>query len=364
MPIDMLDKKSVAEEFRKNFKRTWHVPSVRLTNVDRALSDYLKSPSTGNLQLLINMVAAWKTDGKGKEYKNCNGSLLLDAIEMWAADADTTGVGRLQDGDILFRFLPHNIGQRQGKHWLISGLQGLTALTQGTGTGWNWDVIIHAAVYVENAVYTGVKEIDGTGLASYPVDHRDHAIDLVVRCDDKEDGHDIGRVAARAKALMTRHLGFIDLGKGVKTFPLGPGQDEKAIYPYPLTDFVNLALSRCKLSIFTDDTLDQLQKLNHKYIQNREDVDEMAQSVVCSHFVHAVLYTAARPDVVTLRAATSHELDKVFKIGPSQLWQNFHYHGGIFDILPAHFVGIEQDGILYPMEEKDLGSKTVGLAAA
>ena len=362
MPIDMFDKKSVAEEFRKNFKRTWHVPSVRLTNVDRALSDYLKSPSTGNLQLLINTVAAWrKTDGK--EYENCYGSLLWEAIEMWGADADTTRVERLKDGDILFRFLPHNIGQREAKHWLISGLQGLTALTQGTGTGWNWDMIVHAAVYVDNALYTGVKEIDGTGLASYQVDNRGHAIDLVVRCDDEEDSHAIGRVAARARALMTRGFGIIDLGKKQKTFPLTPGQDDKQIIPYPLTDFVNLAMSRCKPNIFTGDTLEQLQKLNRKYIQYREDVDEMAQSVVCSHFVHAVLYTAARPEVVTLRAATSHELDKVFKIGPSQLWQAFHYRGGIFDIQPAHFVGVEQDGFLYPMEEKDLGSKTVGLAA-
>ncbi len=359
MPVEM---KSVAGDFKKNRKRTWHVPSVRLKNVDRALDDYLKAPSPGNLKLLSVMVEAWlKTDPK--EYENCKGSVLHDAIYELAGEPDTKRPEQLKDGDILFRFVPHNIGQRGGVQWLITMGQGVAALTQGTGTGWNWDMIQHVGIYVENGLFTGVREIAGSGLAKYKVGARDHVIDLVVRCDDEIDGHDIGRVAACAKALKTRKWGTLNLGRKQKTIPLGPGQDAKALSAYPVQDLFWLTVRGRRPEIFNEKTLLELKELNDQYIGNHEDRNELSQSVVCSHFVHAVMYAAARPDVVTLRSATSHKLERVFKISPSHLWQAFHYRAGIFDILPAHFAGVEQDGFLYPMEEKDLGSQTIGLAA-
>jgi hypothetical protein len=73
------------------------------------------------------------------------------------------------------------------------------------------------------------------------------------------------------------------------------------------------------------------------------------QKVVCSHFVHAVLYAAAYPGG-TIAVATSHEYNDYFKICPEHLYRQYlkNEGGTVISKFRFIFVGMQHKGILIP----------------
>lgn len=377
MAMKMSDEmKSAARNFKQNWSRK-PFPSNRLKEVNWALDQFMKAPTKGTLDSLNARVVNWgKTNPK--EFKNNAGGELWMAVDGMRLDySDVKKEPEpLKDGDILFRYLPHQIGQRNTMHGLISVGQGVQPATQNLGQlfggvrevkphlssgpmqflddyiedqfgndpkgeatpssiGSSWDTIQHVGIYVKRNETDAVIEI-GWGLEKNQANKRAHEYDLVVRCDDPANAARVSKIALRARADW-----------------------KQTCLIYPFLDLLFLATSARTGGSFDGHTHTKMSKMRREYVGNGTS-DQLDQMVVCSHFVHAVLWAAADP-VVTLKAATTHRLENVFKISPSHLWAQFCTGQGVWAKLPASFKGIQQHGQLVQMARKDL--KGLALAA-
>jgi len=366
----------VAQKFKDQCKRLGHLQSIRLKNAMKALDDFLvwyakkdtsQAPDTkahNSLYYLRASVVDWKSKDP-KEFEHCGGPGLSAAIDALVRDAETAKSQAqeelLQDGDILFRYVPRGMNQRGPIQGLITAGQGLQQLTQalwrepGASVGTSWHLVQHVGIYLkgENA-FNGVIEIDGNGLSRNNVANRVHEYDLVVRCKDKGMAKKITQAAVKVKPMLSG-------GQNSKT---------KTIWRYPLIDLFNLAThphtgGALDGGQFDNRTYETLVKLSREYFVKNQDYDEMAQMVVCSHFVHAVLWNALWPYLVSIRAATDKRLDKVFKISPSHLWRQVRQDTkqGVWAKIDAEFVGLQQDGHLFCVPKAETKAYLESLAA-
>jgi hypothetical protein len=380
MPIGFTidDMNRVADQFIKSCDRYRKSPNASRTAVIDALNVFRERTTPGNLKLLIIRIDAWRKIAEGKDFSDCGGEALRKAIQEITkevmTDPDPKGKPEpLEDGDILFRYIPHGIGQRGPmQRWIASSqndqrvLQaqyrgsGIREVTQSpdhpdlleyifakrepgnvspSSIGQSWDLIQHVGIYTKAR---GVREIDIHGLSYNEVDKRkagedsSDEIDLVVRCDLAEKAT---KVSIITHSVNAKELGFGSFGQKF----------------YPVGDLIKLALFDATTGgVFSETTRQKLHDLFFVHLKNKT-MNQMAQAVVCSHFVHAVLWNAAEA-MVTVRAATMHEFDNVFKISPSHLWRQFRKKQGVFDepYLLASFKGIQTKGRLYKMEREDL----------
>jgi hypothetical protein len=112
-------------------------------------------------------------------------------------------------------------------------------------------------------------------------------------------------------------------------------------------DLARLALSPGRGYVTEPDDWKKLYKLN----KNKDNPYLMRHPVVCSHFVHAVMYAAIEHG--TLRTATDNTMDDIFKISPSHLWGQFRRGEGIWAKAGAKCAGLQQKGKLFPLSDPD-----------
>jgi len=372
MPVDI---KSVRDNFKKNLKQSWVLRTPALNNVTTALDNYVNLRTQEILEVLIDRVGVWENKNP-KEFKNNGGPALRDAIEDEDFETENAEHEPLKDGDILFRYVPHGVAQRDYSplddsrnkilplQQMISVGQGLQKATQflrsGIGVreektldgllrfvfskhgvnvkkpnmGGAWDRVQHVGIYTEDE---GVIEIDGSGLSRNQVDKRNDVlghpeIDLVVRCDQDSMAKRVSEIARLTKPAK--------------------GQEH-----YPLQDLANLALKPHTGGEMTPTTFVHVGKQGLKFVGDGTQY-KMDQTVVCSHFVHAVLWAAVDP-AMTVRGTTMHAFENVFKISPAHLWTQFLSKGGVWKKLHASFKGVQQDGLIYEMKEENLEALAV-----
>lgn len=230
---------------------------------------------------------------------------------------------KLEDGDILFRWVPRGIGQRGPGQGIISGAQ----LTQDAtyrsvfAEGLNLDdsafLVQHVGIHVRGEVI----EIGRWGLERNPVSGREH-YDLVVR--SRQYGM---RIAEKARTSTTGPSYHTRLGM---------------LMMYPVWDLPIVALLPRTGGRWPDEA--GLHGKDQEYQRNRCG-NVLQQRVICSHFVNAVLYAAVRPQG-TVAAATDHDFDRIFKISPAQMWNEFMNKQGIWAQLGAVFAGVQHKGKL------------------
>lgn len=394
-----------AEEFRKKNEVTPGkgkpavMQSSQLKDVLNALAHYeLGHSSEGSLLRLRVAITTWK-EKQPAEFKNCGGDALL-----YSVDRERLETGKLKEpthlenGDVLFRYVPPGIGQRDGMTKAIvvgQFFQELmrVGLLQGGNTAWSSWLVQHVGIYCNFKGFEDtVVEIDGSGLHHAPMKDRGsekgrgNELDLVVRCDDKDQAN---RVALLAKEVKPQPwIGVVDekspkvvlditsedlnIHKEIK-IPRVPqlGQDDKGpnnpLARYPLQDLLKLMAAPfgdgflgTRAGVLKGSTMKLLADEKHFIVKKHLDENQLMQSVVCSHFVHAVLWTVADPHV-TIRTATWHSNDHTFKISPAELWTLFINKQGVWKPIPASFKGIQQEGELYEMDKSEL--KNLKLAA-
>jgi hypothetical protein len=239
----------------------------------------------------------------------------------------------LIDGDILFRWVPKGIDQRKPLQGLITGAQVQQMATQyqksrqmtaqgkdgldDTAVKLSALVIQHVGIYVGGSVREiGAGWFGKGGLKTVPIEGRSN-IDLVVR--SRTYGKRIAHFARIAQA------------------------DLRQSWIYPMWDLGNIGYRPTRG--FARRNTSALNKAELAVHRGRSSPAKMKQAVVCSHFVHAVLYAAVVPGG-TLRTATDHRWDDVFKISPSHMWTEFLHGRGLWATLNAYFVGVQRRGIL------------------
>lgn len=343
---------TVAQKFKTQCNRPGHYPSTRLKEVVWSLEQYLNGPSKGSLDLLGASVAKWRNTDP-KEYTNVGGRDLSDAVDRLRFASDTTGAQSLEDGDILFRYVPRGIDQRGAMQSVISDGQQklqtkqkewmslyreagkdenlLKAVFDTSKGGQSADLIQHVGIYVQEELFEGVVEIGMWGVYGNSMeDHGVNLLDLVVRPENKGVAERIGDIAYKAKINNT----------GIKP------------YPFAFNDFRFLLRHETLGGVMSAHKLLAVEDAGRAC--KASDAYKLSQILTCSHFVHAILWSAVDP-AVTIKAATDKKFDSSFKISPSQLWGMFLKHQGIWETkLRARCVGIQQDGNLYTLEEKDL----------
>ena len=322
-----------AEQFERDSHRGGlHHRSQSLKKVIAALAGYHQAPvGQGKLSALHKAITDWRWR-EPHEFRDRHGNDLQVEVEREMSGAIATKAaekvkqehiekelvaGKLEDGDILFRLVSRK-GKKQvkGERGLVQGMITLAQLLQyDKGYGMSWDQIQHVGIYANGFAI----EIDKGGLEHKIVVDRPNN-DIVVRT---AYGEQIAAIAENAQE---------DLGQWV----------------YPLNDLMNLAFRPGSGGVLSARDREQAWRLNDEGWAKR---NRMQQRVVCSHFVHAVLYAAIGQ--VTLRTATHHKMDHVFKISPSHLWRQFRRGEGIWGIAGARCVGFQRKGTLYKLEDLD-----------
>ncbi len=224
---------------------------------------------------------------------------------------------KLVNGDVLFRWVPKGINQRGLIQGLITGAQTKQMTTQYLNRRDDSAVAASAMVVQHVGIYHDgyVREIGSKGLESNEIKKRNN-YDLVVR--SKNYGQRITKATKMAIADRRQFL-------------------------YPIWDLFNISHKPTYgYDARNSTTLNQEELAVHR--GNSSPV-RMKQAVVCSHFVHAVLYTAIVPGG-TLRTATNHKFDQIFKISPSHMWTEFLHGKGVWGTLNAFYVGMQHKGIL------------------
>ncbi len=369
-----------------------HKPSPRLNDVFAASDTFLRAKTPATLEMLSLHVNSWMESDKN-EFKNCDGHKLQEAINRVLSRLSHSGWdANLKNGDILFRYLPHlapgNIlveagyGQRNLMHREISkgqsNLQGrlgkyqsdkttLQTTSKQTGVskeqlrqifdtskaGKSADLIQHVGIYVDlgepDLKYAGVVEIGPCGVYSTLYGngntmkgHGEKLIDLVVRFVDPNVASRVGKFAYRA----------------------GKTNWENELYPI-VKDFKYMQNTPSTCGVLPKAKLEEVKKAKIKgHLSNffipADEGFKLAQRPVCSHFVHAILWASMEPGV-TVNAATNKQFDQFFKISPFQLWNAFLKNQGVWAKQKAKCVGIQQNGVVYPVTTEDL--KDLKLAA-
>ncbi len=224
----------------------------------------------------------------------------------------------LKRGDILFRWVPPGINQRHLTQVLITVAQWDQAETQHVTQQGESSIEFSAALVQHVGIYTDNKviEIGKKGLERNPVEARDN-YDLVVRSRLYGD-----RIAALATIAVP---------------------DKRQVL-YPIWDLLNLSQKPTKSYGAAQAVMNEL--INSDRVnRNAGKANVLKQAVVCSHFVHAVLYAAATSG--TLRTATDHRWDAIFKISPSHMWTEFVTKRGLWSQLEAGYMGLQHKGKLY-----------------
>jgi len=313
-----------AEQFKKDAHRgVLHHKSESLKTVTDGLEAYHQPTGDKQLKLIAlhNAITDWRW-WDPHEFRDRHGNDLQKEVEReLGSKIPTKG---LEDGDILFRYVTRAgganilnplVGERGPIQGLITMGQGLQELQAGVGKGASFDLIQHVGIY-ENGF---VIEIGGTGLEHNIVKLRG-CTDVVVRT---QFGKQIASKARNAQESLLQKF-------------------------YPIHDLGTLAFRPGSGGVCEGKAQNQLTKLNRTH---REMGNRMQQRVVCSHFVHAVLYAAIQGG--TLRTATDHSVDEIFMIGPSHLWGQFRRGQGVWATAGAKCVGVQKDGVLYPLSDPD-----------
>ena len=242
----------------------------------------------------------------------------------------------LVNGDILFRWVPRGIGQRGLVQSLISLAQAKQMDTQHLRHRDESAVQVSAMVVQHVGIFTdrGVREVGNGGLMYNTIKTRKH-YDLVVR--SRSFGAQIARFANMAiPDLRQCFYPVWDLDKIARNPTVGyDARPEAALHKAELV--IHRQAARSKGRVYTNPAL-------------------MKQAVVCSHFVHAVLYAASVPGA-TLRTATDHKWDHIFKISPSHMWTEFIHKKGLWANLDAFYVGMQHKGIL----SRNIDSRLLGV---
>lgn len=235
---------------------------------------------------------------------------VVDKLRLPTAD-------HLKPGDILFRWVPRGIGQRGAIQNLITAAQSKQMSTQylrhrdDSAVQQSALVVQHVGIYTER----GVREIGSGGLKYVAVQNRCN-YDLVVR--SRAFADEIARVAQLAMPDRRQFL-------------------------YPVWDLDIIA--RQPTYGYDACPVTQLHQAELALHRGRSNPAKLKQAVVCSHYVHAVLYAASVPGA-TLRTATDHRWDRYFKISPSHMWTEFVSRKGLWAQLDAFYVGMQHQGML------------------
>ncbi len=367
-----------ANKVETQSKRKWHYNSERINSVFATLRTFMENSTPANLKMLSIVVDAWERVDK-HEFKNCEGGALRDAIKQALALPTQAGSEKqplkLENGDILFRYVPHlapgNLGvkalhgQRGGMQGVISSGQSklqtnleqyqldqkvlkdthkqtglseeqLKEVFDTSKAGESADLIQHVGIYVDYAKFRGVVEIGGWGVYQNSMQkHGNETIDLVVRFENSDAANAVGKNAYEASMA------------------------NREPESYPGTDFVYMLENVSTCGVMTNETLQKVQNTKpKKHIVNqvflhRPDEFVLAQKPVCSHFVHAVLWASLQVGV-TVYAATHKDFDQIFKISPFQLWIAFLKKQGVWRKAKAECVGIQQNGEVCAVTDQDL----------
>jgi len=242
----------------------------------------------------------------------------------------------LVDGDILFRWVPRRIGQRKLIQGLITGAQ-VRQMTTQYEHGLDSSAVEQSAMLIQHVgIYTGggfVREVDSQNLRG----------DLYRNNITDRKHYD----------LVVRSRGF---GEKIAHFARHAIADRRQIL-YPIWD---LLVCFSPTRGYGARNTAALNKAELRVHRGNSSPFRLKQAVVCSHFVHAVLYAAVTPGG-TLRTATDHEWDNIFKISPSHMWTEFLNHKGVWASLNAEYVGLQHRGVLRAPDPRRLG---VGLGAS
>jgi len=263
-------------------------------------------------------VDAWKKKNPIEFSKRHGPELEKEVEEEERASTQKKGAEfeRLVDGDVLFRWVPKNIGQRDALQGLIGVAQYLQdqrhrqANLDEINIGVSVLVIEHVGIFA----YGSVFEIGKWGLNAERLESRNN-FDLVVR--STTHGGSIARVASSAR----------NAGKW-----------------YPIWDLATVSLlPHAGARLLHGGANSMLLKLDDREHRKKGDANQMGQNPICSHFVNAVLYAAIRPGG-TIATATDHSFDEIFKVGPAQMWREFMHRQGLWAETDAVFIGLQHKG--------------------
>ncbi|WP_019615551.1 hypothetical protein [Psychromonas ossibalaenae] len=332
------------EQFKKDaYRGTGHVKSKELKDVFKKLQlHHSRSAVCSALSnhLLIDLrdsVINWSIKHP-KEFASRHGPELAHEVmaELTLSSAEHL---QLRDGDILFRWVPRGIDQRGALQTTISAAQDLQDFrhrqlpNQEINIGCSTMVLQHVGIYSNGSVI----EIGSMGLVKTPVHKREH-YDLVLR--SRHYGPRIAETAEKAKSarfgLRDHKIDFL-----VK-YPVWD-LATVAIIPHAGSVLLGPVSASGQPQVQTKTQFD-LQSDDRRH-QKKGQSNVLQQRVVCSHFVNAVLYASVKQEG-TLAAATMHAHDKIFKIGPAQMWKEFMEKQGLWGLLGAFFVGVQHKGRL------------------
>lgn len=287
---------------------------------------------------LRDSVDAWKKTNP-IEFSKRHGPELQKEVDEEVRSSTQTKAAEFEplvDGDILFRWVPRNIGQRDFLQRLIGVAQYLQderhrhANLDEINIGHSASVLLieHVGIFA----YGSVFEIGKGGLTVERVASRKH-YDLVVR--SRTHGGSIARVASSARHGKMRWA----LATSAVSYALGQGR-----FRYPLLDLATVSLlPHAGARLLQGRGNSMLLKLDDLEHRKKGDANQMGQEPICSHFVNAVLYAAIRP-AGTIATATDHSFDDIFKVGPAQMWREFMHRQGLWGETDAKYIGLQHKG--------------------
>ncbi|MES9833646.1 MAG: hypothetical protein ABW139_15525 [Candidatus Thiodiazotropha sp. DIVDIV] len=329
-----------AEQFEREAQRgIGHVKSSELKDVikklrlyhnNAAVSGYLHSHILTDLK---DAITKW-SQKQPKEFAARQGPNLAHEVmvELTSSSAEHLD---LVNGDILFRWVPRGIGQRNSLQSVIAAGQDRQDQTQYKAYGDSINLGVSVLVIQHVGIYSDgeVIEIGGTGLEKNPVSERPH-FDLVVR--SRLYGQMIDSVAKSARC----GLAYFNTVK------------------YPVWDLATLSFKPHPGARLLVANQFPLTRLDDSY-RGGGMSNFLQQRVICSHFVNAVLYAAIWPNG-TVATATDHTYDDIFKISPAEMWKDFKFKLGIWSRAQAVFIGLQHKGkVDRNMDPRQLG---VGLS--
>jgi hypothetical protein len=236
-----------------------------------------------------------------------------------------------QNGDLLFRWLPKGLpkdtqkrvapspkrisdgGQRSGIHSLIEKRQ--------------QKIFKEEQHYFSNLQHVGiwyndnVIEVDEKGIRSNNPLERSH-YDIVLR--------------------SPRYAGGISNVCGQLKLPIKQ--------QYPINDLFGLSNNPLETRGKVDQIWASLYVEEGEVAESKiQDKHRPQQKVICSHFVHAVLYAATYPQG-TVGVATMHEYDDYFKISPERLYRQYRNgeEGTVMNKFGFIYAGLQHKGKLIP----------------
>ncbi|MET0009688.1 MAG: hypothetical protein ABW124_00080 [Candidatus Thiodiazotropha sp. 6PLUC9] len=329
-----------AEQFEREAQRgIGHVKSPELKDVIKKLRLYHNNAAVNGylhnhiLTDLKDSITKW-SQKQPKEFAARLGPNLAHEVmvELTSSSAEHLN---LVNGDILFRWVPRGIDQRKPLQGIIAAGQDRQDQTQYKAYGDSINLGVSVLVIQHVGIYSDgeVIEIGETGLKKNPVSERVN-FDLVVR--SRLFGHMINAVAKSARC----GLAYIGRPK------------------YPVWDLATLSFKPhpgARLLVANQFLLKRLDDL----YRGGGMSNVLQQTVICSHFVNAVLYAAIWPNG-TLATATDHTYDDIFKISPAEMWKDFKLKLGIWSRAQAVFIGLQHKGkVDRNMDPRQLG---VGLS--